>query len=95
MLRELLRIATSDVTQAFDPSGNLRKLQDMPEDLRRAIQSCDVITKNAEAGDGHTDRVHRIRMWDKVKALETLAKHLGLLAERIQVDGDVELSWKE
>ena len=40
----------------------------------------EVIIKNAEAGDGVTDRIHKIRVVDQVKPLELLAKHFGLSA---------------
>jgi phage terminase small subunit len=94
LLRELMRISMSDVADAFDANGNLLPIREMPLELRRAVSGMEVIIKNAAAGDGHTDRIHKIRFWDKVRALETLAKHLGLLSEHIKVDGDVELSWK-
>ena len=83
-----------DVSDAFDDNGDFLPIRKMPRAVRRAIASMEVIIKNAAAGDGHTDRVLRLRFWDKNRALETLAKHLGLLAEHIKVDADVELQWK-
>lgn len=82
ILRELLRIATSDIGAIFDADGNLKPLKDVPEDVRRAIAGVEVIIKNAEAGDGQTDTVHKYKMWDKVKALELLARHLQILDDQ-------------
>ena len=95
VLMELLRLARSNIADAFDANGDLLPIKQMPENLQRAIGSAEIVIKNAAAGDGHTDRVMKLRLWDKVKSLETLAKHLGLLTERIDVTGDVELTWKE
>ncbi len=94
VLRELMRIAMADISAALDADGNIKPIHEIPIDLRRAMASIEVVIRNAAAGDGHTDRVWRIKWWDKNRALETLAKHLGLLSEHIQVDADVELSWK-
>ena len=52
-----------------------------------------MIIKNARAGDGqHTDEVHKFRLWDKTRALEALAKHFGLVTERLEVSGWDKLS---
>ena len=42
----------------------------------------------AEAGDGHTDTVHKIKIWDKSKNLENLAKHFSLLTEVVKLETD-------
>jgi hypothetical protein len=52
----------------------------------------EVIVKNAKGGDGHTDKVHKIKLWDKTRALEALAKHFGLVRERLEVSGWEKLS---
>ena len=39
--------------------------------------------------------VVKIKPYDKLKALEMLAKHLGLLTERVEHSGGLEVSWKD
>jgi len=95
VLLELLRIAMSDVGQLFDEAGQLRPLNDIPIDVRRAIAGIEVLKRNVTAGDGQMDSVHKIKLWDKTKALDTLAKHLGLMVEKVEHSGAVELAWKE
>jgi hypothetical protein len=34
-------------------------------------------------------------LWDKPKALEMLAKHFGLLLERVEHSGGIELKWQD
>jgi hypothetical protein len=46
-----------------------------------------VVKKNAAAGDGHTDTVVKLWFWSKIRALELLCKHLGLL-EQSDADDD-------
>jgi len=42
-------------------------------------------------GEGRVDEVHEVRFWDKVRALEDLAKHVGLLVEKVEYQGRVDL----
>lgn len=84
-LRELASLAYSDIRDIFDADGNLLPIQQLPAHVAAAISSIEVVIKNAAAGDGHTDRVHKIRLWDKPKMLATLLQHLGLLKETIEV----------
>jgi hypothetical protein len=46
------------------------------------------IVKNAAAGDGHTDTVHKIKLADKLKELDLLARHFALLHDQMSIEGD-------
>ena len=81
-IMELSRVAYVDVGEITDEHGNCKPLHEISEDARRAIAGVEVIIKNAEAGDGVTDKVHKIKMADKVAALKVLAQYHGLLVER-------------
>ena len=89
-LQELARCAYGDIAELFDVTGNLKPVHEISEDARRSIQSIEVIKKNAEAGDGHTDVVHKVRLADKLKALEILAKYCGLLVDKVEVSVHVQ-----
>lgn len=39
-----------------------------------------------DEGAGKSDKLVRVKVWDKPKALEILAKHHGLLKERLNID---------
>jgi len=90
-LEEMRRLAFSNVRSLFDDRGNLRPIQDLTEEEAACIASIEVIIKNAQAGDGHTDTVHRIKVWDKPRTLEMLGKHFALLVERVKLDADEAL----
>jgi len=87
VLEELRRLAFADPRALFDANGNLKPIQDLDAATASTIASFEVIKKNAAAGDGVVDTVHKIRTVDKTKALDSLAKHFGLLIERIDHSG--------
>lgn len=93
VLQEISRISFADIRRVVDEHGNLRPLHELTDDEAAAIASVEVIIKNAQAGDGHTDTVHKIKHWDKLKALEMAGKHLGVFQENASVSGTIELVW--
>jgi len=79
VIAELWHIANADPKDAFDESGKLKNIHDMPEHLRKTIQSIESYedyTEGVEVG-----QVQKIKFWDKTKALDMLAKHLGMYVE--------------
>lgn len=88
VLEEMRRLAFMDVGVLFDAAGNLRPLHTLSPEDRAAIAGVEVIIKNAEAGDGKTDKVHKVKLCDKVRVLEMLGKHYKLLSDTINVTAD-------
>jgi phage terminase small subunit len=95
VLEELRRLAFVDIRQFFDDRGNLRPVKDWTPEQGSALAGLEVIIKNAAAGDGVTDTVHKFKLWDKTRALEMLCKRFGLLVERLDVNGGLEITWKD
>lgn len=95
VLEELRRLAFSDVRRLFDERGNLKPLHQLTAEDSACISSLEVIIKNAQAGDGHTDTVHKLKVWDKTRSLEMLAKHFGLLIEQVAHRGTIQLEIKK
>lgn len=95
VLEEYRRLAFADLRTLFDAHGNLKPIQDLTGEEASALASVEVIIKNAKAGDGVTDEVHKIRLWDKTKALDSLAKHFGLLKESLDVTGAITIQWQD
>lgn len=91
----LFLLGFQDIRKLFDVHGNLRPIHELEDDVAPMIAGMEVIIKNAEAGDGVTDRVHKVKVVDPVKPLEMLAKHFGLLVERVEVEAKVEYHWKD
>lgn len=89
VLRELLALATADVTQAYDDMGKLKPLSEIPENVRKAIAHLEVV----ELFDGSGDQKHayglasKVRFHGKDKPLELLGKHLALFVDRTVLTG--------
>lgn len=88
VLQELGRLALVDLRGFFDENGNLKAIKDLTAVQGACLASFEVVKKNIAAGDGEVDTIHKIKVWDKTKALDTLAKHFGLLIDRVQISGD-------
>jgi phage terminase small subunit len=92
LLQELGRIALSQVADYFDPvTKDAKHPADLSPDAGAALAGFEVLIKNAAAGDGVTDTIHKFKLWDKVKAIELYMKHYGMLIEKVEVtDAGVE-----
>ncbi len=81
-LEELRRLVDSDISRFFDARGNLKPLDQVALEDRATIASIEVVWKNTAAGDGKMERVLKIRLKDKMRALKMAMKHFGLLPPR-------------
>jgi hypothetical protein len=86
--QELARIAFFDPLELYKtlagmdgaaPIFTLRALHEMPRDVRACIASIKIRNENLTSGDGVRDQTVEIKFWDKIKALEICAKHLGYI----------------
>ena len=82
-------LAFQDVREFFDANGNLKPVTEFTEGAAARIASFEVIKKNAASGDNVVDTVHKIKTVDAIKNLEMLAKHFGLLVEKIEHGGHI------
>lgn len=92
VMEELGRVAFLSAAELFDAEGNLIPIKDLPAHVAAAIHPTEVLKRNLEAGDGVTDTVHRVRVHDKLKALELLGKKLNMFTDKLEVSGKVELT---
>ena len=90
VLQELARIAFADMGQLFDAEGRLKPLSQLDADDRAAIRSLQITTR--ETGDGTLERKAAIQVWDKLAALEKLARHLGLFSSNGHKENESENS---
>jgi phage terminase small subunit len=89
VLHELVRVARVDIGDAFDEQGRLKPLKDIPEDTRRAIAGIETDELYAGGGDNRVEigQTRKLKFYDKVKALELLARHFGLLRDKVELAG--------
>jgi hypothetical protein len=88
ILNELKDIALADIRQAYNKeTGELLAPDQWPDSLARVVQA--VETEEIFEGRGQ-DRMRigyakRLKMWDKLRALELLGKNLKMFREQIDV----------
>ncbi len=81
VLTEIYKIATADIRAAFNADGKLLPIHQIPDGVAMALSRIEV----SELG------VAKIRVYDKLKALELLGKHLSLFREIVEHRGLGEL----
>ncbi len=86
-------LAFQDIREFFDEHGNLKAVHQLSDDAACRVASFEVIKKNAAAGDGVVDIIHKLKTVDVIKPLEMLAKHFGLLVDKVEHSGDLTIQW--
>lgn len=89
VLRELLLIAKTDLAEAYDDNGNLKPIHDIPRSLRRAISSIKMFEEFEGSGRERTKigETREIKLWDKLKAIELIGRHLALFTDKVEHTG--------
>lgn len=92
VLEEIRALAFVNLRGAFAEDGSLLPLQEMPENVSKALQS--VETDEMFAGRGayrvKIGRTRKVKIADKIRALELLAKHFKLLSDTAPKDSSPE-----
>lgn len=89
VIREVARLAFSDVRKLFDENGAMLPIDKWPDGMAAAIASVEVDELFEGFGEnriqvGYTKKV---KIWDKPKSLEMLGKHLRLWVEKVEHTG--------
>jgi phage terminase small subunit len=88
VLEELARLAFLDVRKLYNADGSLKRIDELDEDVAAAIAGLEVVSLNNDGEQIGTLR--KIKLADKLSALEKLGKYLGLFKERVEVSGDAK-----
>lgn len=83
VLAEIRKLAMVDLTEAYDDDGNLLNPKEMAADIRASLQSIETYYEYAGKGREREKigQTKKVKLYDKVRALEMLAKHFKLLTE--------------
>jgi phage terminase small subunit len=84
VLEELRRVGFVNLRDLFQADGQLKPVTAWSDEQLAVLASVDLVT--VDQGHASPGRVHKLRFWNKVAALDTLAKHFGLLKEKIELD---------
>lgn len=87
VLQEIGRVAFGDIRKLFTIDGALKSITDLDDETAAIIASVEVREEEATARDIETDEkivagtVKKVKLWDKTKGLEMLAKHFKLYTD--------------
>jgi phage terminase small subunit len=90
VVSEFSKLAFLDTRMAFNEDGDLKSIVFLDDDTAAAIAGVEfdeVFEMNYETGKGKRNivgRIHKIKLSDKIKALEGLAKFLGIFTEKLK-----------
>lgn len=92
IIAELISYLKADVTEAFDADGNLKRMQDMPHNIKRLIAGVKFREIFEWQGEGkersqvHVGNIIEVKFWDKPRSIETFMKHLSMLIDRKDIN---------
>lgn len=86
VLRELSKVAFFDVRKTFNNNGSIKPISELDDDTAAALVSLDVV----ELGGDEGCVIRKVRLADKLRALELIGKHLGMFRDRLEVSGNAQ-----
>ncbi len=87
VLRMIADIAKFDISEVFDENGRIREVSEMSPVARRVVAGIDTLTIRTKDGKSFSTTA-KIKLPDRLRALELLAKHFSLLTDNVKVSGD-------
>ena len=75
-----------DIRQLLNDKGDFKPIHELTEEQAWCIAGAEIIVKNAEAGDGHTDKVLKIKFINRDRYVELAARHQGMLHDKMDVN---------
>jgi phage terminase small subunit len=87
LLREIEKIAYSEIGRLFDDEGRLLSPHELPPEVAPAVRSMRIIERRVGK---EVVWVKRIQLWDKLAALGLLLKYYKLLTDKVEHNGKIE-----
>jgi phage terminase small subunit len=94
---EIARVAFGDIRNLFTVDGALKGIKDLDDDAAAIISSVEVIEEEVTAKDIESDEkivagtTKKVKLWDKMKGLEMLAKHYKIFEDGPKVTNNINL----
>lgn len=88
VLAEYAKLAFLDPRRFFDEHGNLIDIHKLPADVAAALSAMDVTVERTgedEEGKPQFAMVRKIKFADKKGALDSVARHLGMFNDKLEV----------
>jgi len=88
VLHEVARLAFLDIRKAFNTNGTLKPLHEMDDDTAAALAGLDAIELREDGAP--VGSIKKLKLADKKGALELLMRHMGMLNDKMRLQGDAE-----
>lgn len=87
ILREIQKLATSDIRRLIDPTtGCVLPTDEWPDDIAVAVASFEVIEKYHPITGKLTGYIKKFKLWDKPKSQEMIGRSLALFTDVVKND---------
>ena len=88
VIKELAKIAFLDIRKLYTENGQLKNISDIDSDTAAAISSLETLEEYEDYGDDREKigDTQKVKLLDKIKALELLGRHLGIFNDKIDVN---------
>lgn len=95
VLKEIRDLGVVNIKDIFDDHGNLKDLKDIPTATAAAISYVETFEEySAGKNPEYLGRTRKIRLNDKLKALELIGKNFFMFVDVRRVEGDVAIVHK-
>lgn len=93
VLQEYAKLAFLDPSRFYDDKGSLIPIHELPKDVSACIAGMDIVTEKIgknEEGKPEFATVRKIKLVDKKGALDSVARHLGMFNDKLNLSGSLE-----
>lgn len=94
VLLELARMVDVDIARAYDEKGNLLPIHQIPEDVRRCIESVETTDEMGPPdpeGNPTMITVRKVKFVSRKSTVELALKHFKLLTDKVEHSGTIGL----
>jgi phage terminase small subunit len=94
VLKRLWRIANADLAQFYDRNGNLKNVHDIPKTHRFALMGIEIdeIWNGLGQDRIRTGETKKIKIADKIRALELLGRHLKMFTDNVEITENTSIA---
>lgn len=82
VLKELARVAFADPRKLYDEDGRLKDVCELDDDTAAIVSGVDMQTTTFGKDKDKEVETKKVKMWDKMRALELAGKHLVLYTDK-------------
>lgn len=87
VIKELARVGFADLSKAYEEDGSLKNIHEMDKSIVATISGIEVdeITAGKGSNKRSLGKTKKVKMHDKVKALELLGRHLKMFTDNVDL----------